>query len=329
MKTYIFTAKDIEKLLTMELVIEAVENGYKLYSEKKALVPPIVSMEVEKHHGEVDIKSSVDLEEDITCVKIASGYWSNLKNYGLPTGLGTILLFDARNGALLAVMEGGLITDMRTGAAGAVSAKYLARKDSKTAAIIGTGVIARMQLRALLTVFDLEEVFVWGRNKENLDKYVNDMKSEYPSLSIQKCDTAGECVSQADIVITTTASKGPLFKKEDLKPGTHIACIGADMEGKQEIDENIFSDAKIVVDSIDQCRSKGEIETALIKDIIQESDIYAEIGDIILENKAGRTNDEEITVFDSTGMSVQDIATAKNVYRKLIEEEDILKVELM
>ena len=329
MKTYIFTAKDIEKHLTMEVAIESVEDGYKLYSEKKALVPPVVSIEVEKHHGEIDIKSSVDLEENITCVKIASGYWNNIKHYGLPTGLGTILLFDARNGALLAVMEGGLITDMRTGAAGAVSAKYMARKDSKTAAIIGTGVIARMQLRALLTVFELEEVFVWGRNKENLDQYVNDMNSEYPSLSIQKCDTAGECVSKADIVITTTASKGPLFKKEDVKPGTHIACIGADMEGKQEIDENLFSNATIVVDSIDQCRTKGEIETALKKGIIQESDIQAEIGEIILGNKIGRKDNDEITIFDSTGLSVQDIATAKNVFQRLMHEENILKVDLV
>lgn len=328
MKTFVISRQDIEAFLTMDMVITAVEDAYALNSQNKVYLPPVLSVDVSKHNGEVDLKSGYEQEDDVIGVKLASGHYSNPENYGLPTGMATILLMNAKNGVPLAVMDGGLITDMRTGAAGGVSAKYLARADSKKVAILGTGMQARMQLLAVSHVFDLDEVFVWGRDDEKVKTYVSEMEQN-TQLVMTPCSTASECVKDADIIITTTPSKQPLFSKEDVKPGTHIACIGADMEGKQEIDEHLFEGSKVVVDSLNQCKQLGEVQHALKQGIIREDDIHSEIGDIILGQTKGRESNEEITIFDSTGLSIQDITTAKKVLSYVKSSQKALEVDLI
>lgn len=327
METIILTKEQIEKILVMDDVIESVEEAYKLFSEKKVILPPVLSFEIEKYHGEIDIKSGYDLVDEVVGVKIASGYANNQQNYGVSNGLATILLIDAKNGVPIAIMEGGLITDMRTGAAGAVSAKYLANPNSKKVAIVGTGIIARWELEALSRVFPLDEVFVWGRNEENITKYVKDMNDKIP-LNYIACNDIQDCVSQADIVITTTSSKSALIQSDWIKQGTHIACIGADMPGKQELDPQIFKRAqKVVVDSIDQCVERGEVQHALQEGIISRNNLI-EIGQVILGTEKGRESEKDITIFDSTGLSIQDITTAKKIVSVLKVQEGNLSVNL-
>jgi alanine dehydrogenase len=330
MKTTIITQQQIEEVLIMPDVISAVEDAYRLYSLKKVQLAPVISIDVEKHHGELDIKSGYEEDGDIIGVKLASGYWDNPEKFNLPSGLATILLIDGRNGVPLAVMDGGLITDMRTGAAGAVSAKYLARPDSKKVAIIGTGMQAKMQLSALSHVFQFDQVFVWGRNKTKAEKYANEM-NEKLSLSISVCDSVEQAVSDADIVVTTTPSKAKLIESQWIKPGTHVICIGTDMQGKQEVDEKLFTRSKIIVDSLAQCTERGELQHSLKKQLITSDDVHAEIGDVLLSNKTGRESEEEITIFDSTGLSIQDITTAKMVLKRIEETkgDSLLHVSLI
>ncbi|MFD1928543.1 ornithine cyclodeaminase family protein [Sporosarcina siberiensis] len=327
MDTIILTKEQISRVLNMDDVIESVEEAYKMFSDNKVILPPVLSFDIEKYHGEIDIKSGYDLVDEVVGVKIASGYANNYENYGISNGQATIILVDVKNGVPLAIMEGGLITDMRTGAAGAVSAKYLARKSSKKVAIIGTGIIARWELKALARVFELEDVFVWGRSEEKAKQYVKDMKKEIP-LNYTTFVDIEECVSQADIIITTTSSKKALIQSEWVKPGTHLACIGADMPGKQELETKLFGKSKIIVDSVNQCVERGEVQHAIRNGLVLERDLI-EMGEVILGYKQGRESDEDITIFDSTGLSIQDITTAKKVISVLKDNRDVLAVNLI
>lgn len=326
MDTVILSKEKIANVLVMEDVIVSVEEAYKLFSERKVIMPSVLSFEIDKYHGEIDIKSGYDLVDDIVGVKIASGYANNKQNYGIPNGLATILLFDVKNGAPIAILEGGLITDMRTGAAGAVSAKYLANPSSKKVAIVGTGIIARWELEALSHVFQLEEVYVWGRNEEKVVQYIEDMHGKIP-LTYKAFSDIEQCISEADIIITTTSSREALIQQEWVKPGSHIACIGADMPGKKEVDPQLFGRAKVIVDSIEQCVERGELQHAIKKGYIQVSDVV-EMGEIILGETQGRESANEITIFDSTGLSIQDITTAKKVVSVLKDQKDNLTANL-
>lgn len=325
--TLLFTKEQIADVLEMDDVIASVEEAYRLFSEQKVILPPVLSFEVEKYHGEVDIKSGHDTVDDIVGVKIASGYANNQRDYGIPNGLATILLMNVKNGTPVAIMEGGLITDMRTGAAGAVSAKYLANPSAKKVAIVGTGVIARWELEALFRVFELEEAFIWGRSSEKVAGYIEEMQNRV-EITYTACSDLKECVSQADIIITATSSKEALIQSDWVRPGTHIACIGADMPGKQELDEELFRKAKAFTDSNAQCTERGEVQHALQKGILVESDL-TEIGQVLLGNKPGRESESDITVFDSTGLSVQDITTAKKVVAVLKERDGNVSINLI
>lgn len=327
METLLLTKEQVAEVLEMDDVIASVEEAYKVFSERKVILPPVLSFDIEKHHGEIDIKSGYDMVDEVVGVKIASGYANNQRRYGIPNGLATILLMDVRNGVPIAVMEGGLITDMRTGAAGAVSAKYLANPFSKKVAIVGTGIIARWELEALSRVFSLEDVFVWGRNEENITTYIEEMQEKLP-LQYTPCLNLQECVGQADIVITATSSKATLIQREWVRPGTHIACIGADMPGKQELDQTLFREAKVFVDSISQCVERGEVQHAVREGIVPEEDL-TEIGQVLLGMKPGRENEQEVTIFDSTGLSIQDITTAKKVVSVLKKRKGNLSVNLI
>jgi ornithine cyclodeaminase/alanine dehydrogenase len=213
-----------------------------------------------------------------------------------------------------------LITGCRTGAAGAISVKYLARADAEKLCIIGAGNQARRQLRAIMRERKLIEVRVWDALPEFLDAYVKEM-SEETGLKIRKCATAEEAVRSADIVVTTTrARSGPIVKKEWIQPGTHIAAIGADMPDKQELYADVYAGAKVVNDSINLCVESGETHNAVKAGIIRPEDIHAEIGEIILGKKAGRESPDEVTIFDTVGMAIQDNVTAAMLYKGALEK---------
>ncbi|MFQ6126009.1 MAG: ornithine cyclodeaminase family protein [Candidatus Heimdallarchaeota archaeon] len=309
----ILSQEEVRSCLPMCDAIKAVEDAYKAFAEGRVQMPPVQHLHVDKYRGEIDIKSGFVDDFGLIGTKIASGYYDNPKQ-GLPPGIGIIVLLDLKTSLPLAVMDGTYITAVRTGAAGAVAARVLARKESKQVGMVGSGTQGRQQVLGLNELFPLELVKVWNINKNGREKYAMEMR-ERLGIDVQAVNSVKSAVSEADIVVTATPSRKALVMSEWIKEGTHINAIGADGPGKQEWDPKIMKRAtKIVVDSLAQCRVIGELQHALNQGIIQESDVHAEIGEILLGMKAARETEDEITLFDSTGLSAQDIAASHIVY---------------
>lgn len=320
MKTLLLTKDDVAQVVSMKDAIEAVEEGYKAFNSGNVMQPDFIAMPFEAPRGELDFKAGYYSGSEIISLKASSGgYVNNPDEYGLPAGMNTVLLWDARNCALLCIMEGGYITGYRTGAAGAISVKYLARKDAHIVSSIGTGNQARNQIRAISQVMDIKEIHAFDNYKPSLESFKKDIETEL-NIPVILEETKQAAVEKADVLVTTTRGKGSVVEASWVKKGTHIVAIGTDMKGKQEFDPEIFRGAKVVNDSISQCISRGETQHPIEKGIITKDDIYAEIGEIALGEKAGRTNDEEITIFDSTGMAIQDNMQAYKLYTAALEK---------
>jgi alanine dehydrogenase len=297
----------------MREAIDAVKAAYSALAKGRVQMPCVQHLEVRQHNGEVDVKSGFVEDFQMMGTKIASGFYDNQK-LGLPPGIAVIVLLDLKTSMPLAIMDGTYITAYRTGAAGTVAASVLARKDSRNVGVIGTGTQGRMQLLALNELFSIQNVKVWNINRSSAVKY-QDQMSKMLSIDIQVVDTPGAVVPDADILVTATPSREALINEDVIHEGLHINAIGADGPGKQELDPRVMTHvSKIVVDSLEQCRKIGEIQHALTLGLITEASIHAEIGEIINGDKTGRENDAEITMFDSTGLSAQDIAAAKIVF---------------
>ncbi|WEX86551.1 ornithine cyclodeaminase family protein [Sinorhizobium garamanticum] len=315
MKTLLLKKEEVSRLICMKEVIGAVEEAYKAFNSDQVEQPDYIGMHLPSPRGEIDFKLGYYKANEVISMKASSGgFINNPTAHGVPSGMGTILLFEARSCALICVMDGSLITGLRTGASGAVSVKALARKNAKTITSIGTGNQARMQIRTINEIMKIEEIHAWDSNPDTLSKYKTDIESEF-GIPVIMANSKEEAVEQADILITTTRGKGSLVEADWVKPGTHIVAIGTDQQGKQELDPEIFRSAKVVVDSIAQCTEKGETWHPLNKNIITKEDIHGEIGEILLGKKPGRENDEEVTIFDSTGMAIQDNTTSSQIYR--------------
>ncbi|NIA57682.1 ornithine cyclodeaminase family protein [Massilia sp. TW-1] len=320
MQTLLLKKEEVSKLICMEDVIAAVEEAYRAFNSGQVVQPDYMSIHLPAPRGEIDFKLGYYQVNEMISMKVSSGgFVNNPAEHDVPSGMGTILLFDARSGALSCVMDGSLITGLRTGACGAVSVKALARKDAKRVASIGTGNQARMQIRAIRDVMQIEEIHAWDSSPASLPQYKADIESAY-GIPVVMAESARAAVEQADILITTTRGTGSLVQAAWVKPGTHIVAIGTDQRGKQEFEPEIFRNAKVVNDSIAQCTDKGETWHPLDKNIIARQDIHAEIGEILLGKKPGRESDEEITIFDSTGMAIQDNTTAARIYRNALEQ---------
>lgn len=319
MKTLLLNKAEVGRLISMEEVIGTVEEAYKAFSAGQVVQPDYIGIHLPEPRGEIDFKVGYCKTNEIISMKASSGgFLDNPTAHGVPNGMGSVLLFDARSCALICVMDGSLLTGLRTGASGAVSVKALARKNAKKITCIGTGNQARMQIRAISLVMHIEEIHAWSRSPETRERFKADIEGEF-GIPVILADSKQEAVEQADILITTTRGKGSLVEASWVKPGTHIVAIGTDMKGKQELDPEIFRHAKIVNDSISQCIEKGETWHPLKEKIISLDDIHGELGEILLGRKPGRESDQEITIFDSTGMAIQDNTTAEKIYRNALE----------
>jgi alanine dehydrogenase len=320
METLLLNKEEVGSLIDLDAVLAAVEDAYRSFNSGLVVQPNFMAVSLPGTHAGVDFKGGLDMGSGYITLKASSGGYDNNPKLGLPIGMNTVMLFEAQTCALKCIMDGTFITGCRTGAAGAISVKYLARADAKKLCVIGAGSQARRQLRAIMRVRSLTEVRAWDALPQFLDAYVQEMSAE-TGLKIRKCATAEEAVRGADIVVTTTRGRsGPIVKKEWLQPGTHIAAIGADMPGKQELDADVFAGAKVVNDSIDLCVKSGETQNAMKAGIIRPEDIHAEIGEIILGRKPGRENPEELTIFDTVGMAIQDVLTAAMLYKGALEK---------
>lgn len=320
MKVLLLSEQEVTELLSIEEVMAAVENVFREKALGYAQMPPKVYLDFSKYNGDVRAMPAYLERLDVASVKIVNSHPDNPGKFGLPTVSATVVLLDPKNGALLALMGGNSITAMRTAAAGGIAAKYLANKDAKVAGFIGAGVQAKAQLQALLLVFpDLEEIRVCDISSKAAEALASEAKNK-----TAQCKVVGgeeEAVRGADIVVTTTPSKKPLVFDAWVSEGTHFNCIGADAPLKEELDPAILKRAKIVVDDREQAAHSGEINVPLSQGVLSKKDVWAELGDIVAGTKPARTSKDEITVFDSTGLAIQDAATVELVYKKALSKK--------
>jgi alanine dehydrogenase len=225
-----------------------------------------------------------------------------------------IVLNDPETALELADMDGTYITNYRTGAAGGLAARYLSRPESTTLGVIGAGVQARMQVAAVCKVRGISLVTIYNRTPARAQILKEELASRY-DIQVAVTEDPQEAVAGKDIIVTTTASKEPLVQADWISPGTHINAIGADAAGKQELDPAIFSRAKIFVDDWAQAHHSGEINVALTQGLVPAKNLYGSMGDVVAGKKPGRENSQEITIFDSTGLVIQDLALGKAVYQ--------------
>jgi alanine dehydrogenase len=286
-------------------------------------MPAKIYLFYRKYNGDLRAMPSYLERLDISAVKVVNVHPDNRAKYDLPTVMATIILIDPKSGVPLALMGGTYITDMRTGAAGGVAAKYLARRSVKVVGLIGAGAQARTQLMGLISLYKkLEEVRVWSRTEKTVEKYIEEMSQIYGDVAkLVPVKSPKETVEGADIIVTTTASREPIVQDSWISTGTHINCIGADAPGKQELDPAILKRAKILVDDWEQASHSGEINVPLSKGIITRNDVLGELSEVITGQKIGRVSADEITVFTSTGLAIQDAVTANLAYKKAIENK--------
>lgn len=310
----------IKKVINMKTILNCVEDVYKAKSSGNSEVWPTTFYEFDPGHADMDIKSGYLKGAKIFGHKTVSWFGAN-REKGLPELVGVIVVFDATTGMPIGILDGGYITGLRTGAAGAIGAKYLARPDSETLFVLGAGNQAAFQIAATISLFpQLKRVIVADvLDPANAEKFVaaiqSRLKEEFKinadNVSFEIGSELAQAVPQADIIITVTPSKSPVIRKEWVRPGTHLSCIGADAEGKEEIDPEIYRNAVIFVDDMVHCIEAGETEIPLKKGVITRENIVGEIGDLILQKVPGRTSDDQITIYDATGMALLDIAAGK------------------
>ncbi|MCH6579676.1 MAG: ornithine cyclodeaminase family protein [Nitrospinae bacterium] len=320
MNPIILEKEDILNLLDFDEIIGVIEKSFVDFSTGKALMPTPQDIILEEFKGETHVKSAYVKGSKYYCIKIASGFYDNPK-IGLNSSQGMMILIEAKTGLPKCILlEEGQLTDFRTAAAGAVAAKYLANKGSEKVLVVGTGIQAKLQVEFLLRIMQIKILFVWGRSEEKAKDYCKHLQTKSPALEIKIVKNMNEARNLAiDIIVTATPSRKPLVPKNVVEKGVHLNAIGADMPGKHELDENILSAAKVITDSTAQCSKSGELQHALSAGVMKVNDVHGELGEVISNNKKGRDHPEEITVFDSTGLGVQDLAIARYVFDKYCE----------
>ncbi|NPE29690.1 alanine dehydrogenase [Methanococcoides sp. SA1] len=302
---------DVRSILELSAVMEAVEKAFEQHGKKKVQMPPKSYLYFDKHNGDLRTMPAYLEEQDVTGVKIVNVHPDN-RAKSLPSVMALVVLNSTETGQPLAVMDGTYLTDLRTGAAGGVAAKYLARKDSHVVGIVGTGNQAKTQLLALSLVFDIHQVKAYGRSTERAEEFRERMMQQIDAEIIVASSVEEVC--DCDILVTVTPVREPVVRSEWIRPGTHINAIGADAAGKEELDPILLTRAKVIVDDIVQASHSGEVNVPLSDGVITSDDIWAEIGEVIAGIKVGREDESEITVFDSTGLAIQDVAAATLVY---------------
>jgi ornithine cyclodeaminase len=317
--TTILKLDEIKRLLDIPQLIREIEAGFVLYSDGEVQVPPVGFLHFEEPPGDVHIKYGFVSGDDHYVLKMASGFYNN-PELGLPASDGLLLVFSQKTGELkLILLDKCWLTDMRTGAAGAVAAKHLAPKNVRHIGIVGTGVQARLQLEMLRDVVDCKSCFVWGRDSTKVRRMIDDLLARDTvqawGLEIKAIEALDDLVSHCNLIVTATSARSPLIRADQVQKGTHITAMGADDHGKQELEAALLAKADLVVaDSVSQCVDHGECFYAVQEGLIEESSIL-ELGHVIKNRGLGRTSEEQITVADLTGVAIQDIQIANLVDR--------------
>lgn len=305
--TVLLGQAQLRKLVPLDLdAIGQVEAAFRSLATEAVAMPPILRLDIPEHAGEVDVKTAYLPRFASFAIKVSPGFFNN-PSLGLASLNGLMLVLSAQTGLTEAVLlDNGYLTAVRTAAAGAVAARWLARRDAKRVAIIGAGEQARLQLQALRMVRDIEHVTVWARDAASAQRFARDCAD----LPCEVAASVHDALKHADIAVTTTPSREPLIHARDLHPGLHITAMGSDAEHKNELAPDVFAHVRYVCDRLQQVRVLGELHHAIEAGVIGADASFAELGQVIAQQAPGRTNDDEVTVCDLTGTGAQDTAIA-------------------
>jgi alanine dehydrogenase len=316
----LFTDQDVKKQLEISEVLEVVEQAFREKGLGKVQMPAKTYLYYERYDGDLRVMPAYMESMDISAVKVVNVHPKN-RIYNLPTVMAIIILIDPKTGSPQAIMDGTDITSARTGAAAGVATKYLANEGAIKLGIVGAGVQAKMQLAFISQVRELLEVRVFDKCDKTKQEFVQTSQKKYPEIKIISTESIEETVQYQDVICTVTPSRKPIVMNAWIEDGTHINAIGADAQGKQELDPAILKRSKVFVDDWDQASHSGEINVPISKGLISRDDVYGHLGEVVAGKKKGRTSKREITVFDSTGLAIQDAVVAKLVHKKATDKK--------
>jgi ornithine cyclodeaminase/alanine dehydrogenase len=324
--TLILNRSEVASVLKMKDCMDVVEAAFAELSDGTAVLP--LRTAITPPDGLALYMPAYLKKMGALACKVVTVYKNNPSKHNLPTTIGKVLLQDPETGDVMCIMDGGYLTAVRTGAASGVATKYLARKeDGQTAGIFGAGVQAKMQLWAVAEARNLKKAFVYDLSDEAVEKFIKEM-SEKLNIEVFKANSPND-ILQADIICAATSSSTPIFDGRLVKAGAHINGIGSHTPNARELDTEIIKRSKFVGDSREACfKEAGDIIIPVSEGAISESHFYAELGELITGKKSGRINNEEITIFKSNGLAIQDVATAKLVYEKALAAGIGLNVEI-
>ncbi|MFU2486673.1 cyclodeaminase [Thauera sp. WH-1] len=309
---------DLRALVTLDTeTIDCVERAFRALATEAVAMPPVLRLDIPDNNGEVDVKTAYLPSFDSFAIKVSPGFFDNPK-LGLPSLSGMMMLLSAHTGQLEALLlDNGYLTSIRTAAAGAVAARWLARSDARRVAILGAGEQARLQLQALALVRPINHATVWAQRPEQAAQLAVEMSSRL-GIEIDTTSDIERAVADADIVVTTTPSREPLLHARHLRPGMHVTAMGSDAEHKNEIAPDAIAAARYVCDRLAQVRVLGELHHAIAAGVIAADAVMPELGQVIAGQIEGRRSDDEVTICDLTGTGAQDTAIAQLAFGRAV-----------
>jgi alanine dehydrogenase len=318
MNTLLLDSDDVDEHARMPDVISAVEDAFGAYDRGDAQMPAKSYIDLPQYNGDFrSMPAYLDAGEwDAAGVKWVNVHPDNPTDHDLPTVLGTMIYSDPETAYPLAIMDGTALTMKRTGAAAAVATDYLAVPDATTFGVVGAGVQSYTQLDAISEVRPIEEVVVSDLDNDRVQRFIDAYDDQF-DVRAGSISEAGHC----DVLSTVTPVRDPVVGLEDVGEHTHVNAIGADAEGKHELSDELLLESTIVIDDHKQCTHSGEVNVPYHDGTLSDDDIYGEIGELVTEKKAAREDDTGVTVFDSTGLAIQDVAAARVVYEDAREHE--------
>ncbi len=322
MPILILTEDEIRQAISTTEAIDAVEAAFAALARGEASLPGVINFDLppappaESPQGESHVKGAYIAGAPHFVIKIANNFYGN-RTLGLPIGSGLMLAFDTTTGFLDAILlDNSYLTDLRTGAAGAVAVRYLAPTRVRQVAFIGAGTQARFQFQAIAAVRSIPSVVVWSRNPANADRFAREITDD-AGCDARMAERVEDAVRSSDLIVTTTPSRQPLVSADWVQPGATLIAVGSDSPDKQELDVELLARAEVVIaDRLSQCAELGEIHHALAAGAITHDDVAGELGDVVVGRIPGRTDDDQIIVCDLTGVGVQDAAIAGLVLEK-------------
>jgi alanine dehydrogenase len=319
--TLLLTRDDLASVLTMEDCLISVEEAFRSYGQGKTPEPKSIGLHAAA--GTFHIKAAM---ADVFAAKINANFPGNPGQHRLPTVQGIILVMDLDRGTPLAILDSTLITTLRTAAATAVAAKYLARHDASTVTVIGCGTQGRASLEALRLVRPLSNAYAYDADPVAADRFAGEMSTAL-GFSVEAVSSLEKAVANSDIVVTCTTSREPILHERHLHPGLFIAAVGADNPQKQELDPSLLRASRVVADILDQAATMGDLHHALDAGVLTLDEVHGELADVICGRVSGRTEDAEVFVFDSTGTALQDVAVASLAFARATKRGAGLEVQ--